>query len=68
MGRSADRAIYQEVIERCKIDEWPCCEKCGSNKKVEIHHIKFRSQGGKTELDNLIALCRVHHLEEHGLR
>lgn len=40
------------------------CTQCGAL-AVDIHHISFRSQGGSDEVENLIALCRKHHLEAH---
>ena len=33
---------------------------------VDVHHILFKSQGGKDEIDNLIGLCREHHDIAHG--
>ena len=30
-----------------------------------VHHIKFKSQGGKDEIENLMALCREHHEDAH---
>lgn len=42
------------------------CEKCGSV-AVDIHHIKYKSQGGTDDRDNLIALCRDCHNEAHGV-
>jgi len=41
------------------------CEICGK-KAVDIHHIKFRSQGGKDEIENLVGLCRLHHERAHS--
>jgi RNA-directed DNA polymerase len=37
------------------------CEVCGSDKSVEIHHVKARRKGGTSYLSNLIALCRPCH-------
>ena len=34
----------------------------------EIHHILFRSAGGKDELINLVAICRNCHDKAHGKR
>lgn len=44
--------------------------RCQSGKKgcspmLEIHHIKYRSQGGSNAPDNLIALCSRHHKSVH---
>jgi hypothetical protein len=30
-------------------------------KHCEAHHVKFWSEGGETNLDNLVLLCRRHH-------
>jgi 5-methylcytosine-specific restriction endonuclease McrA len=41
------------------------CEICGSP-AVDVHHIKYRSRLGKDEIENLMALCRVHHDLAHA--
>jgi 5-methylcytosine-specific restriction endonuclease McrA len=41
------------------------CEKCGAV-AVDIHHKKFKSQGGTDDVENLIALCRKCHDRAHG--
>ena len=67
--KAADRKAYQAVRERAsEKHDYYCCEKCDSSLGVEIHHIKKRSQGGKTEPSNLIALCKYHHDKIHGIR
>jgi len=33
--------------------------------KLHVHHIKYRSQGGSDNPNNLIALCEKHHKELH---
>lgn len=41
------------------------CEVCGS-RAVDIHHIECRGMGGtriKDEIENIMALCREHHLQ-----
>ena len=45
--------------------DWIPCEVCGA-KAVDIHHIEARGMGGtkqKDSIENLMALCRKHHLE-----
>jgi len=37
------------------------CEKCREKIAVDIHHKKYRSQGGSDKAHNLIALCRACH-------
>lgn len=41
------------------------CEVC-KGQAVDIHHIIFKSQGGKDEINNLIALCRSCHNMAHS--
>ena len=43
------------------------CEIC-SDKAVDIHHILFKSLGGKDEISNLMALCRECHDDAHAHR
>lgn len=40
------------------------CQQC-SKKGSEIHHIVFRSQGGKDSPHNLILLCNICHDKLH---
>ena len=40
------------------------CAICG-NPYIEMHHIVFRSQGGRGGFRNLIPLCKTHHQEVH---
>ena len=67
--KAADRKVYQAVYERSLIDDYPCCERCGANRhaKLEMHHKKLRSQGGKTEEDNLVLICKSCHMKAHKL-
>lgn len=41
------------------------CFNC-SCRAVDIHHLIFKSQGGKDEIDNLVALCRNCHDKAHS--
>lgn len=43
------------------------CAICG-NPLIELHHIKFRSQGGRGKWRNLIPLCKEHHMKAHSDR
>lgn len=38
---------------------------CGTTRFTEAHHIRFWSQGGKTELSNLALVCWFHHRLVH---
>lgn len=56
--------IRQAVIERdrggCR---FPGCRLAAG---IDIHHIKYRSEGGSHEMSNLISLCREHHSLVHS--
>ncbi|MFL5868610.1 MAG: DUF222 domain-containing protein [Thermoleophilaceae bacterium] len=43
---------------------------CSEHRFVDAHHIEHWAQGGRTELSNLVQLCRRHHrlLHEGGYR
>jgi uncharacterized protein DUF222/HNH endonuclease len=52
------RAARERDTCRCR---FPGCE----SRRVDLHHIRFWSHGGRTDLDNLISLCKYHHLLVH---
>ena len=52
------RAVRERDRHRCR---FPGCE----SRRVDLHHIKFWSNGGETSQDNLILLCRRHHTIVH---
>jgi hypothetical protein len=43
---------------------------CGTRAFTQAHHIRWRRQGGRTELENLLLLCSFHHrlVHEDGWR
>lgn len=44
------------------------CVLCGSSVGISVHHIVFRSQSGKSNLDNLACLCIHCHVPiAHGV-
>ena len=58
------RALKRRDGGRC---QFPGCE---ATRFVDAHHIKHWADGGPTDLDNLILLCRFHHrlVHEAGYR
>ena len=43
------------------------CQCCGAkHTRLEVHHIIYRSKGGKDDLDNLITLCEDCHKKVHA--
>lgn len=54
--------VKQYVLTRDK----RICQHCGKNNtKLEVHHIKFRSNGGTDKPSNLITLCSKCHKDLH---
>jgi 5-methylcytosine-specific restriction endonuclease McrA len=56
------RKLHRQVLER---DGWRC-QICGSMQQLQVHHLKFRSQSGGDEEQNLITLCAECHLRIHS--
>lgn len=52
------RAVLERDQSRCR---YPGCD----SRRVDLHHIRYWSHGGKTRLDNMISLCRRHHRHIH---
>jgi len=55
---AARRAVY-------KRDNYACVL-CQDASSIHVHHILKRSQGGKSEVSNLVCLCPVCHAVVHG--
>ena len=52
----------QKVLEGCKHK----CADCGATGYLEIHHNMPVAQGGKNDMENLVAVCMVCHVKRHG--
>ncbi|HJZ25562.1 MAG TPA: HNH endonuclease signature motif containing protein, partial [Streptosporangiaceae bacterium] len=52
------RAARERDTCRCR---FPGCE----SRRVDLHHIQYWSNGGRTRLDNLVSLCKYHHMLVH---
>ena len=59
----ADKVVYRAVVAR----DGGACASCGVF-RVHLHHVRFRSLGGKTTAENLKSLCPKCHTKAHGLR
>jgi len=53
--------LQRQVLER---DGWRC-QVCGSMQRLQVHHLKLRSQSGGDEEQNLITLCAECHTRTH---
>lgn len=58
--------IYMRYYGYGEQDFIPCLE-CGT-RSTEVHHLLFRSHGGKNNIENLVALCRKCHDKAHQSR
>jgi len=66
----AEAQTKRQVAHAVKVrDHYKCrgCRRRGPG-HVDVHHLKFRSQGGGDVLENLLCLCRVCHAEIHAYR
>ena len=54
-----------DKLEIIKLDEFRC-RYCGTEYGLHVHHIKYRSEGGSNDPDNLITLCFKHHDTVHS--
>ena len=59
--------IWDEISTRVLADCGRCCCLCRRFKPVQlqVHHIVLKSEGGKDEPDNAIALCLTCHTDVH---
>ena len=57
LDETSYRELHRQVLER---DGWRC-QVCGSMKRLQVHHLKFRSQAGDDDEQNLITLCTQCH-------
>jgi hypothetical protein len=61
-SRKASAALRRAVRERDRYRcRFPGCE----SRRVDLHHVKFWANGGQTNLENLICLCKRHHSLVH---
>jgi Domain of unknown function (DUF222) len=60
--RRPSAAIRRAARERdgCRC-RFPGCE----SRRVDLHHIQFWANGGRTDLGNLVSLCKYHHMLVH---
>ena len=69
VGRSARTVplrLRRLLIARDRHCQWPGCNQPPS--RCDAHHIHHWTDGGPTDLDNLVLLCHTHHhhLHQHG--
>jgi len=59
-------ALWREIrAEKLKMN--PSCQKCGSTKRVNVHHKNYDSLGLEDLKRDLQTLCEYCHRSRHGL-
>lgn len=43
-----------------------CCRWCGTTSSLQVHHVVYRSGGGRDDMGNLVTLCIAHHQAAHS--
>ena len=61
MGRHIPEPLRTAVEERDRVCQVPTCD---MSVGLEIDHIKPFSEGGPASLENLVRLCKRHHLQK----
>jgi len=61
MGRAIPAPLRTAVEERDRVCQVPTCD---LSTGLEIDHIKPFAEGGPASLENLVRLCRRHHLQK----
>lgn len=56
---------WRKLAAQVKKDAGGKCQSCGSDYKLEAHHITPLSRGGKNTRTNLICLCHDCHEKRH---
>jgi Domain of unknown function (DUF222) len=63
VGKATDTIpphLRRAVIVRDRTCRFPGCQQPAA--ACDIHHVIWRARGGRTQLVNLVLLCRFHHL------
>jgi len=65
-SRTVPLRLRRLLIARDRHCQWPGCDQPPS--RCDAHHIHHWTDGGPTDLDNLVLLCHRHHhhLHQHG--
>ena len=61
MGRAIPAKVRTGLEERDRVCQVPTCD---VTLGLEIDHIKPFSEGGAASLENLVRLCKRHHLQK----
>ena len=62
-SRTVNRAQWRALLRRDKQCRFPGCDRPAE--WTDAHHLIHWLHGGTTDLDNLVLLCRYHHVKCH---
>ncbi len=68
LGRSRRLASHQQRLALSARDLHCQFPDCARRHSLEAHHIRMWSEGGPTDMDNMLLLCRSHHIAVHENR
>jgi 5-methylcytosine-specific restriction endonuclease McrA len=66
--RPPRRVKDTDALRRFRLEHMnePCFD-CELRPGTEAHHVRFRSQGGDDDPENLVLLCKSCHDARHGI-
>lgn len=53
------------IRDQVKARDHNRCQVCGRG-ATSLHHVIFRSHGGRNDIENLVCLCTEHHTGKNG--
>jgi 5-methylcytosine-specific restriction endonuclease McrA len=62
----AEKELKEKLLERSD-GHCECCGELPDWRGLSVHHKIYRSQGGKSDLDNCEMLCGKCHSARHGI-
>jgi 5-methylcytosine-specific restriction endonuclease McrA len=67
--KQIEKGIEAELRAKLLEEHGQKCMECGRhNVGLSLHHIIFKSRGGKSEINNVEQLCQTCHSRKHGIR
>ena len=61
LSQLANLTEYQLACAKVDKRDGGNCQECGDKYGIEHHHARFRSAGGKNDVENLLLLCGLCH-------
>jgi 5-methylcytosine-specific restriction endonuclease McrA len=68
--KAAEKRIEEEIRQKLLEEHGGLCQNCGKwpdGYGLSLHHIKFKSRGGKSDYENCCILCNFCHQVAHGI-